>query len=106
MKDNPANGTSPTSIRKKRCQPPNPGKLIAHAMLAGFLFAGGPLLGVLVISEPALSIAGGIVLFLISVRMVFPEVHGPLAETYVAGPSTLATVLLLTSREPSRRVDW
>ena len=58
-------------------------------------------------------------LFLIAVRMVFPEVHGPLAETvagepfvvplavpYVAGPSTLATVLLLTSREPGRHRDW
>lgn len=54
--------------------------LIAYALLAGFLFAGGPLLGSLGISEPALSIAGGIVLFLIAVRMVFPEVHGPLAE--------------------------
>jgi multiple antibiotic resistance protein len=38
--------------------------------------------------------------------MVFPEVHGPLAEPYVAGPSTLATVLLLTSRKPGRRMDW
>jgi multiple antibiotic resistance protein len=93
--------------------------LIAYALLAGFLFAGGPLLGSLGISEPALTIAGGIVLFLISVRMVFPEVHGPLAETvtgepfvvplavpYVAGPSALATVLLLTSREPGRLRDW
>jgi multiple antibiotic resistance protein len=41
--------------------------LIAYALLAGFLFAGGPLLGALGISEPALSIAGGIVLFRISV---------------------------------------
>ncbi|NDC64495.1 MAG: NAAT family transporter [Planctomycetia bacterium] len=93
--------------------------LIAYALLVGFLFAGRPILAQLGISEPALTIAGGIVLFLIAIRMVFPAAHGslveasegepfivPLAVPYVAGPSALATVLLMTSRDPGRHVEW
>ena len=93
--------------------------LIAYGLLVGFLYAGRPLLAVLGISEPALTIAGGIVLFLIAIRMVFPTVHGalgeavdgepfvvPLAIPYIAGPSALATVLLMTSRDPGRHAEW
>ena len=92
---------------------------IAYALLVAFLFAGRPLLATLGISEPALTIAGGIVLFLIALKMVFPAAHGalgepvegepfvvPLAVPYVAGPSALATVLLMTSRDPGRHVEW
>ena len=93
--------------------------LIAYGLLIAFLFAGRPLLSLLCISEPALTIAGGIVLFLIALKMVFPAAAGtfeeeidgepfivPLAVPYVAGPSALATVLLLTSREPGRHGEW
>jgi MarC family membrane protein len=93
--------------------------LIAFAVMLVFLFIGGPLLDVLGISEPALTIAGGVILFLIALRMVFPppgksfqeEVEGepfivPLAIPYVAGPSVLATELLLMSREPQRWPTW
>lgn len=93
--------------------------LIAYGLLVGFLYAGRPLLALLGISEPALTIAGGIVLFLIAIRMVFPSVHGalgeavegepfvvPLAIPYIAGPSALATVLLMTSRDPGRHAEW
>lgn len=93
--------------------------LIAYALLVAFLFVGRPLLTMLHISEPALTIAGGIVLFLIAVRMVFPATHGPLGEQidgepfivplavpYIAGPSALATVLLMTSSESGRHVEW
>lgn len=92
---------------------------IAYALLVAFLFAGRPLLATLGISEPALTIAGGIVLFLIAIKMVFPAAHGalgeqvegepfvvPLAVPYVAGPSALATVLLMTSRDPGRQPEW
>jgi len=92
---------------------------IAYALLVAFLFAGRPLLATLGISEPALTIAGGIVLFLIALKMVFPAAHGalgeqvegepfvvPLAVPYVAGPSALATVLLMTSRDPGRQLEW
>jgi MarC family membrane protein len=93
--------------------------LIAYGLLVGFLYAGRPLLSVLGISEPALTMAGGIVLFLIALRMVFPAAHGqlgesvdgepfvvPLAIPYIAGPSALATVLLMTSRDPGRHAEW
>jgi small neutral amino acid transporter SnatA (MarC family) len=93
--------------------------LVALAVLVASLFAGQGLLRALRISEPALTTAGGAVLFLIAIRMVFPgqggstseEVSGepfivPLAVPYVAGPSALASVLLIMSREPRRWPEW
>jgi multiple antibiotic resistance protein len=93
--------------------------VIAYAVLVIFLFTGEHLLRILNISGPALTIAGGIVLFLIALRMVFPSADNPLEEKvkgepflvplaipYVAGPSTLATLLLLMSREPQRWPEW
>lgn len=91
---------------------------IALAVMVIFLFAGRYILNLLHISEPSLSIAGGIILFLIAVRMIFPiykgaleEVEGeplifPLAIPFIAGPSALATLLLITSREPERWPEW
>ena len=93
--------------------------LIALGVMVFFLFAGRFLLQVLQISEPALTIAGGVILFLIALRMVFPSTERtmqevvlgepfivPLAIPYVAGPSLLATELLLMSREPNRWPEW
>lgn len=93
--------------------------LIAYAVMVVFLFFGQPLLHVLGISGPALTIAGGVILFLIALRMVFPirgrssqeEIEGepfivPLAIPYVAGPSVLAVEMLLMSDEPSRWPVW
>lgn len=92
--------------------------LAALAVMVGFLFLGAPLLRLLGISGPALTIAGGVVLFLIALRMVFPAMRGqheeisgepflvPLAVPYVAGPSVLATEMLLMSREPDEWPKW
>ncbi len=93
--------------------------LIALAVLLVFLFAGQHILGALGISDPALTVAGGTVLFLIAVKMVFPPPKGskgeavdgepfivPLAIPYVAGPSTMASLLLIMNREPDRYMDW
>lgn len=93
--------------------------LIAYAVMVVFLFVGQPLLQILGISGPALTIAGGVILFLIALRMVFPirgqnlheDVDGepfivPLAIPYVAGPSVLAVELLLMSDEPGRWPVW
>lgn len=93
--------------------------LIALAALVLFLFFGKLVLDTLQVSEPSLSIAGGIILFLIALRMIFPRPHGapendmegepfivPLAIPFVAGPSALATVLLIRSREPERWPEW
>ncbi len=93
--------------------------VIALGVLVVFLFAGRYALALLGISEPALSLAGGVILLLIALRMIFPtpdrslreESEGepfivPLAIPYVAGPSTFATELLLMSREPTRWPEW
>lgn len=92
---------------------------IALGVLLIFLFAGRYLLDALHISEPALSIAGGIILFLIALKMIFADVQEifrhapdgepfvvPLAVPLIAGPSAMATVLLLMAREPERWPEW
>ena len=93
--------------------------LIALAVLVIFLFTGGVLLDLLGISDTALAVSGGVILLLIALRMIFPtreyslqeDVGGepfivPLAIPYLAGPSALATELLLTSQEPGRWPEW
>ena len=81
--------------------------LIAYVVLLAFLFAGKYLLRLLSLQEETVSIAGGIVLFLIALRMIFPRPDAtrdtlegepfivPLAIPLIAGPSTLASLLLL-----------
>jgi MarC family membrane protein len=86
---------------------------IAYAVLVLFLFGGGPLLALLNLSETSLAIAGGVILFLIALRMVFPRGEAllggipegeplvvPIAIPMIAGPSALATVIVLASRAP------
>ncbi len=92
--------------------------LIALVVLFGFLFGGRYLLHLLQLKQESVSIAGGIVLFLIGVRMIFPPQHGifgdtdgepfivPLAIPAVAGPSTMAAVMLFANSSPGRTVDW
>lgn len=93
--------------------------LIALAALVVFLFAGSRMLALLRIEQPSLSIAGGIILFLIALRMTFPDGEArrdadfegepfvvPLAIPFVAGPSALATVLLIMNQEPQRWPEW
>lgn len=93
--------------------------LIAFFILAGFLFAGKHILHGLSITAPALGIAGGIILFLIAIKMIFPpEIDTqreraigepfvvPLAIPLVAGPSALTTVTLLGSQEPHHNLEW
>ncbi len=92
---------------------------IAYAVLLAFMFGGDKFMHLLRLSDNALAIAGGLILFLIALRMVFPHAEGifgdsgdtgtfivPLAIPAIAGPSALATVLLLVSREPQRVLDW
>jgi MarC family membrane protein len=93
--------------------------LIAFALLLTFMFVGESFLRVMNLSELALQIGGGVILFLIALRMVFPPPVGaaddeqlaeplivPLAVPAIAGPSALATVLLLVSQQPERRMEW
>lgn len=94
--------------------------LIAYAVLTLFLLAGETILGYLGLEQPALGVAGGVVLFLIALRMVFPDLgtvtgkeHAeedpfivPLAVPMIAGPSAVAAVLLLVSRDPGQMLTW
>ncbi len=86
--------------------------LIALAILLGFLFLGKHLLGFLGLRPHTLSISGGIILFLIALGMVFPtrSVLGeseddepfivPLAVPLMAGPSSIALLLLTATKHP------
>ena len=92
--------------------------MIAFALLLTFMFVGQRFLQMMNLSELSLQIGGGVILFLIALRMVFPPVavaesdmHTeplivPLAIPAIAGPSALATVLLLVSQQPDRRMEW
>ncbi len=94
---------------------------IAFAVLLIFVFLGRPLLEVLGLSDPSLNIAGGVILFLIALRMIFRHPEGifgttdtiagepfivPLAIPSIAGPTALATVILMVSRAPERVLEW
>lgn len=92
--------------------------LFALAIMLFFLLCGHWLLGLLQLKEEALYISGGVVLFLIALRMVFPSGTGegkeptvepfivPLATPLVAGPSVLATLLVLVSQHPESKGKW
>jgi small neutral amino acid transporter SnatA (MarC family) len=88
-------------------------------VLTVFVFVGRPFLDLLGLSELSLQIGGAVVLMLVAIRMVFPSPEGvygqppggepfivPLAVPALAGPSALATVLLLVSRDPQRTWAW
>jgi multiple antibiotic resistance protein len=92
--------------------------LIALVILLAFLLIGSRMLAFLGLTQPALSLAGGIVLFLIAIRMVFP-IKGltyeegdsdpfivPLAMPLIAGPSTITLLILQATSEPARLGEW
>jgi len=92
--------------------------MIAYAILCFFLLSGQRFLDLLSLERSTLGIAGGIILFLVALRMVFPqlglrteETGGepfvvPLAVPLIAGPSAMAMLLLLVSNYPDRLLTW
>jgi len=93
--------------------------LIALGVLSAFLWCGRYVLEAMHLRQESVSIAGGIVLFLIGLKMIFPSPEGmfgeqlagepfivPMAIPLVAGPSGMASVMLLGSQEPDRMGDW
>ncbi len=92
--------------------------MIAFGLLLAFMFFGQSFLQAMSLSDVSLQIGGAVVLFLIALRMVFPPpaqdspvpdtepLIVPLAIPALAGPSAMATVLLLVSQAPERRLEW
>jgi MarC family membrane protein len=94
--------------------------VIAFAVLLAFMFAGKGFLTLMHLSERSLEVAGGVILLIIAFRMIFGsggDVYAadggerepfifPLAVPLLAGPSAMATVLLLASRQPERVAHW
>lgn len=93
--------------------------LFAFLILIVFLLFGDDVLNGLNLSSSALLISGGVILFIIAIRMIFPmkdrskddELEGepfivPLAIPLMAGPSAIATVIIFSTQEPNRMGIW
>lgn len=90
--------------------------IIALGIMMLFLFAGGTILHALGLSREAVAIGGGLVLMIVAIRMIFPSRGGimgdeeddaepfivPLAIPLIAGPSLLATLILLVETNPEQ----
>jgi MarC family membrane protein len=101
---------------------------IAFLILLAFMLGGDAFLRIMRLSERSLEVAGGVILLLVSIRIIFAsgrqlfDVEGtmpsgapqmareplifPIAVPLLAGPSAMATVLLLASRQPAQLWDW
>jgi MarC family membrane protein len=95
---------------------------IAFGILLGFMLMGGWFLELMSLSQRSLEVAGGVILLIIALRMVFggsATMYGgdedgtprepfifPLAVPLLAGPSAMATVLLLASSQPQKLTLW
>ncbi|GDY26267.1 MULTISPECIES: YhgN family NAAT transporter [unclassified Agarivorans] len=93
--------------------------VFALSVMFAFLFAGEQILGFLNLRQEAVSIAGGVILFLIALKMIFPQPGGvaglaageepflvPMAIPMIAGPSVLASLMLLANQDNTRMLDW
>ena len=93
--------------------------VIAYGVLLMFVFFGERMLKLLGLSDSSINIAGGVILFLIALRIIFKHPEGvfgdtlggepfivPLAIPSIAGPTAMATVILMVSRSPERMADW
>ncbi|MDH5534743.1 MAG: MarC family protein [Betaproteobacteria bacterium] len=93
--------------------------VIAYGVLIAFVFFGRAILKLLGLSGASLTIAGGVILFLIALRMIFRRPEGifgdtpdgepfivPLAIPSIAGPTAIATVIVLVSDAPQRLFEW
>lgn len=94
--------------------------VIALGVLLGFMVTGQGFLTLMHLSERSLEVAGGVILLIIAIRMIFSsgsQIYAsdggarepfifPLAVPLLAGPSAMATVLLLASRQPHQLLQW
>ncbi len=91
--------------------------IIALFIMVVFLFAGAKLLAWLGIAKHSLGVSGGIVLFIMSIKLVFNSLEDeqahinqrdeepfvvPLAIPLIAGPASLSMLLILSAGAPSK----
>ncbi len=92
--------------------------IFALLILMLFLFAGQSILSFLHVQPETLSISGGIILFIIAIKMIFPSAGSitglaageepfivPMAIPMIAGPSVIAALLLLSSQYPDKLLE-
>ena len=91
----------------------------ALIILMIFVLFGDDFLKALSLKQEAVSIAGAIILFIIAIRMIFPPDRGsvmgdspdgepfivPLAVPLIAGPSILATLILISNQNPGQEAQ-
>ncbi|QMV15879.1 YhgN family NAAT transporter [Vibrio spartinae] len=86
----------------------------ALLILMIFLFAGKNILGFLKVAPETLSISGGVILFIIAIKMIFPSAGSitglaageepfivPMAVPMIAGPSLIASLLVFSTQSPN-----
>jgi multiple antibiotic resistance protein len=92
--------------------------IIALFIIILFNFVGDGLMKFLKVENDTIQIAGGIILFLLCLKMIFPQPHDPnesiphdtepfivpLAVPLVAGPAVLAAVMIYAKQESSSLV--
>lgn len=96
---------------------------VAFGVLLAFMLGGRTFLELMRLSERSLEVAGGVILLLLSIRIIFASGKRlfddeatastgrepflfPIAVPLLAGPSAMATVLLLASRQPAQLMEW
>ena len=93
--------------------------LLSCLLLIASLFLGPGLLRLLDLSQEALQLSGGIVLFLIAIKLIFPTDTSwmgvkdgeepflfPVAVPLIAGPSAMTTVMLFAAQSPDKMGVW
>ena len=95
--------------------------LIALLILLVFMVCGENMLNLLHLEQGAVGISGGIILFLVALKMIFPPAKNaqgnnepsiedepfivPMATPLIAGPSILATMILMGNQYPDEKLS-